>query len=193
MTTSRLSDPSKSVSADVMFNSIAESSAPETLVTVTVGASATPPTLTLMFSVVLAVSAPSADVTVTARSKSASESGAGVIVRPGKSSAERVQVLTPSITDSVPPFRMAPSGTPVIVTSEIVSESSLTEAVISSAIAVSSRPDASATFSVGTSASGSTETAIVPTTLSLSAPSPSVDVTVTVRVKSSSESVAGVT
>ena len=188
-----LSEPSVSTKAEEMFRAMALSSAPVTSVAVTVGASATPETSTFITSVVVDEVVPSVEVTETDRSKSASEFSAGVTVRPVRSDSDRVHVVTPSTTLEVPALRVAPSGTPVMVIPEMLSEASVTSAVIFRAMALSSRPETSATFSVGASASGSTETAMVPTVEAVSPPSASVEVAVTVRSKSASESLAGVT
>ena len=141
----------------------------------------------------VAVSVPSVDVDVTVRTKSASESAAGVICKPYRSPSDNVQVVTPSTVLDVPVFKVAPSGTPSMTMLVMLSESSVTAVMMFRLIALSSRPETSATFSVGASASGSTETAMVPTVEAVSPPSASVEVAVTVRSKSASESLAGVT
>ena len=94
---------------------------------------------------------------------------------------------------SVPADRVAPSGTPEMVTLSVSEPSvSVSSDEIVSGIAVSSLPVASSTTRVGASASGSTETAIVPVVVAVSPFSPSVEVAVTVSSKSSSEFSAGV-
>ena len=110
--------------------------------------------------------------------KSASLSAGGVIVSPA--SCAGVSVHTPPPV-SVPADRLAPEGTPEIV---IASDSpgSVTAEAIESGIAVSSLPLASATVSVGASATPVTVTSIVSTVFAVSAPS--VEVAVTVSVKS---------
>ena len=93
---------------------------------------------------------------------------------------------------SVPALSVAPVGTPETTTASD-SEPSVSDRVevMSSAIAVSSVPEALATVRFGASASAATETSMVSITWLVSLPS--VAVAVTVRVKSASEFAAGVT
>ena len=92
---------------------------------------------------------------------------------------------------SVPADRIAPAGTPEMVTLS-VSEPSASDRpeAISNGMAVSSVPEASATSRVGASATASTVTSRVSDTVAVSVPS--VVVAVTVNWKSASELVAGV-
>ncbi len=151
-----------------------------------VGASATPATSTVILPVVVATSSPSADCAVTVRSNDPLKSSAGVIVRPFRSVADSVQLPSPL---SVPADKVAPSGTPLIVT-ERTSELSVKPASISSAIAVSSEPLASETSNVGASATPATSTVIVSVAVAMSLPS--ADWAVTVRSNDPLKSSAGV-
>ena len=136
---------------------------------------------------------PSASVEVaeTVSVKSASESAAGVMVRPARSAGVRVQV--PSRL-SVPAESWAPDGTPEIVMSVMVSEPSTSPSAtpISNAMAWSSPPLAATTSTVGTSATPVTVTSRLARVVAES-PSASVEVAETVSVKSASESAGGVT
>ena len=85
--TVRVSEPSMSVSAEVMSRAIAVSSVPEAVFTVRVGASASPVTETASVSLTVAVSPDSVSVVVTATGEGeviASLSAGGVMVRPFK-------------------------------------------------------------------------------------------------------------
>ena len=106
-----------------------------------------------------------------------------------RSSAEIVHVPSPL---SVPADNTAPSGTPEIVTERDSDPSvSVSAALISREIALSSAPDAVApTSSVGPSATAATETSKVFETVAVS--SPSVVVTSTLSWKSPSEFSGGV-
>ena len=75
-----------SVSAELIDSAIAVSSSPLASATVSVGASASPVTVTSIVSTVVAVSPPSASVetAVTVRAKSVSLSSAGSMVRPAE-------------------------------------------------------------------------------------------------------------
>ena len=152
--TLRTSEPSWSVRPEVIFSAMAVSSSPAAAATSSVGASASGATDTNIEPVVVAwVTAPvsgsvSVEVTATVRVKSASESSAGVTVRPSNWSADRVQVPSSFF---VPADRVAPSGTPEIVTLR-TSEESVSAASIASGIAWSSVPAASETVKVGASA-----------------------------------------
>src|SRR5690606_11276843 len=116
---------------------------------------------------------------------------AGVTVRPANCAGVKVQM--PGAV-SVPAERIAPSGTPEIVTDRLSDpSSSFKAAAISSAIALSSSPAASEVVMSGASASGATTTSTVAVVLAVSPFSPSVDVAVTVSWKSSALSAGGVT
>ena len=116
------------------------------------GSSATPVTSTLMVPDVVAKSPSSVvDVAVTVRSKSTLLSSGAVIVRPAASVGNKDQTPPPR---DVPADNVAPAGTPEMV-SESVSDGSVKDASIFSAIAASSNPCVSPTFRVGASA-GST-------------------------------------
>ena len=157
----------ESVRPASISSAIAESSFPDAPTTSSVGASATPATSTVIEPVVVATSSPSADCAVTPRSNDPLKSSAGVIVRPSRSPDDSVHVLSPL---SVPADRVAPSGTPEIVTVSVSLES-VSPASISSAIALSSEPLAFETSSVGRSASPITSTITVSETLAISTPS----------------------
>ena len=178
-----------SVSAGEIVSGIAVSSSPVTsVVTVSVGVSATGSTVTSIVSTVEAVSVPSVDVAVTVRVKSTSLSAGGVTVRPESCAGVSVQMPPPW---SLPADKLAPAGTPETVTARLSEPSvSVSAEDIVSGIAASSSPVASATVSVGASATGSTVTLIVSAMEAVS--EPSVEVAVTVRVKSTSLSDGGV-
>ena len=108
----------------------------------------------------------SVETAVMVRLKSSLVSATGVMVNPVRSSALRVQLPSPL---SVPALRIAPLGTPAIVTDEILSEPSVSvkAAPISKAIAVSSSPVAACGSSVGASAWAATVTGIVATASSI--------------------------
>ena len=199
------SEPSMSVMAEVISNGIAESSAPVTSVTFTVGVSATPRTSTFNVATSRITSPESASVAVavTVRLKSDESSCAGVIVRSFRSLGSSVQVPSPL---SVPLLSVAPVGTPEITISTC-SESVIagspsgvifagmdwpfTVTSISRAIAASSLPTESCTSTSGMSATPVTATPKLATVVAV-VPS-SLDVAVTVRAKSSVELAGGVT
>ena len=156
-----------SVRPALISSVIALSSEPLASDVFNVGASATPATTTVIDPLVVATSPPSADCAVTPMSNEPLKSSAGVIVKPSRSPDDKVHV--PSLL-SVPAERVAPSGTPEIVTVRVSLES-VRPASISSAIAESSLPDASATSSVGISATPATSTVIEPLVVATSSPS----------------------
>ena len=124
---------------------------PDASETARVGSSATAATSTWTVAVVVATSSPSVDIATTVNVKSTSEFAGGVMVRFSRSPAVKVQVPSPL---SVPADSSAPSGTPS-TTMDRVSEASVTRAEISSSMAASSAPAASATSNVGASAPAS--------------------------------------
>ena len=187
--------------AAAISRAIAVSSAPEAASTVTSAASPTGFTVTFSVSVTLSSSSPCFDSAVTVRLKSSLLSGGGVIERSPPNKPGGI-VTEPSVTASstgLPPglvmVRTAPSGTPSMVRDK-TSCGSFSEAVMSSAIAVSSSPTASCTINVGASASSSTLTLKDPVVSAVVvAPvsgSVSVEVTTTPNWKSVSSSSAGV-
>ena len=199
------SEPSRSVSAALMFSAIAVSSRPCTAPTSRVGADAVlsaitaGSTLSAMVPVVSAVDVPSFEVAVTVSEKSPLESAAGVIVKPDswlRSSPDSVQVPSPL---SVPADRTAPVGTLPMVMLR-VSESSVNAAAMLSAIAAPATPatapvdwlpsEPGSRSSVGASATPATETVMVPVVSAVSAPS--CDVAVTARSISPLKSAGGV-
>ena len=171
---------------------MALSSAPAASLTPMVGASATPVTATFSVEVVVAVSpSASVDVAVTVSAKSSLESAGGVTVRSLNWSGVRVQEPSPL---SVPALRLAPSGTPLIVSDNVSDPSvSVSADEISSVMALSSAPAASLTSIVGASATPVSETFKIDSVEAVLPLDSSVDVTVTVREKSSLESAGGVT
>ena len=204
MVTLTVSEPSMSVDTALRSRAIAVSSMPESVdvccspevveLRSSVGASASGSTETRMVPVWVAKSpSSSVPVAVTVSVKSASESSGGVIFRPWRSSADRVQMPLPGEV-SVPAESSAPAGTPAMVT-ESVSEPSVSTspAEIWSEIAESSWPDTSVTPSVTPSATPVTSTLTVPVVVAVSPVAVSVEVAVTVRSKSALESAGGVT
>ena len=156
------------------------SSEPVTSLATRVGASATAATVTVRLSVVVAVSPfASVVVAVTVRSMAPEKSSGGVIVRPA--SWPGVSVTLPSAL-TVPAESTAPSGMLVIVR-ETDSESSVTDADRSSAMALSSSPAASLTASTGASAIAVTVTGRLRLVSAVS-PFSSTDVETTVRAMS---------
>ena len=95
---------------------------------------------------------PSLDVASAVRVISPVKSSGGVTVRPSSSPGCNVQVPSPL---SVPALRVAPSGTPAMITSTTVSTAPASmSAVRSNGIAVPSSPDTSVVPRVGASNSG---------------------------------------
>ncbi len=180
------STSSLSVRFDAISSAIGLSSLPAAGVTARVGVSATGATSTFRFWLVDAVSAPSVEVAVTVRSKSPLKSAGGVMVRPVSSAG--VKVTVPS-GFTVPAERVAPAGISEMVTDSTSSLSVRFDA-ISSAIGLSSSPDAGVTARVGVSATGITSIFSVSEICAVSVPS--VEVAVTVRSKSPLKSVGGV-
>ena len=169
-----------------MSRAMAESSLPEASETSSVGVSATPSTSTVIEPVEVATSDPSVEVAVTPRSNEPLKSSAVVIVKPSSWSELRVQVPSPL---SVPADRVAPSGTPLIVTVR-VSELSARPASMSRAMAESSLPEASLTSSIGASATPVTSTVMLSVAVATS--EPSADVAVTPRSNEPLKSSGGV-
>ena len=159
----------ESVRAASISSAIALSSVPDASATSSVGASATPATSTVMVSLTLATFSPSADWAMMPKSKLPEKSSAGVIDRPSRSVELSVQVPSPL---SVPADRVAPSGTPEIVTVSVSLES-VRPASISRAMALSSEPEAFEVSSVGASATPATS--IVRLSVVTATSSPSVD------------------
>ena len=155
----------------------------DSMETLNVGASATPVTSTSSVVVVVAVSPLDASVVValTLNEKSSLLSAGGVTLRPSKSSASNVHDPSPL---SVPALSAAPSGTPEIVMLKL-SEPSVSErpASISSAIAVSSLPTASAADNSASSALVSVASTEIVAVVVDESPSSSVAVAETVRSK----------
>ena len=176
----------ESVRPASISSAIALSSLPEAFDTSSVGASATPVTSTVMLSVAVATSEPSADVAVTPRSNDPLKSSGGVMLKPSSWSELSVHVPSPL---SVPADKVAPSGTPEIVTVSVSLES-VRPASISSAIALSSLPEASDTSSVGASATPVTSTVMLSVVVATS--EPSADVAVTPRSNDPLKSSGGV-
>ena len=207
--TSVIDSPRSAVVKDTAISSgIAVSSAPETGSMVTTGAVTPAVTTTFNDETVVAVSPPSSvDVAVTIKLgiisngafdiipiklKSSFDPASGVKVRPGKSAGTTVHEPSPR---SVPADSTAPDGTPLITTSVMDSEPSVSARAtpISSNIGSLTRPTAgSTTLTNGWSATPVTSTNNV---VELSAVSPlaSTDDALTVIEKSASESAGGVT
>ena len=126
----------ESVRPASISSAMAESSEPLASETSNVGVSATPATSTVIVPLLVATSSPSADCAVTVKSNEPLKSFAGVIVRPFRSAADNVQLPSPLL---VPADKVAPSGTPEMVTVS-TSELSVRPASMSSVIAESSEP-----------------------------------------------------
>ena len=192
MSRERDSDPSRSESAASILRLIRESSSPCAGEAERIGASVTAVTVTGREVVVSAMSPPSASVAraVTLSLKSASESAAGVMVRPSRSAGLRVQ--EPSLF-SVPAERLAPVGRSSMMMLRLSEPSvSVRRGLILSAMALSSAPVALSTVSSGLSASAATLITWLNVVVRLS-PSASVLVALMVREKSASLSAGGVT
>ncbi len=156
---------------------------PSPMLTLSVGASATPVTSTSSDVVAVVVSPVEASVVVTETPsvKSALLSAGGVMIRPSRSSASSVQVPSWLL---VPALNSAPFGTSLMVI-DMVSEPSASTWVtsISRAMALSSRPAASVVSISASEAEVSVaSTEIVAVVVELS-PSSSVAVAATVRSK----------
>ena len=182
---------SESSVIDVERSSVmALSSSPAASLTASTGASAIAVTVTGRLRAVSAVSPfSSVAMAVTARTISPEKSSGGVIVRPPSWSP--VSVTLPSAL-TVPAERTAPSGMPEMVISRLSEPSrSVSRASRSSAIGLSSVPEAGVTASTGASATASTVTvrlSVVVAVLPLS----SIVVAVTVRSMSPEKSAGGV-
>ncbi|MFV3130960.1 hypothetical protein [Niveispirillum sp. KHB5.9] len=110
----RLSDPSRSVSADWMFSGMPWPDTPTAAATCRLGVSATGRTLTCTWALTeLLMPATLVTLAVTLRSKSTSLLAGGVSFRPVSWAAVRVQLPLPLL---VPADRVAPVGTPATVT-----------------------------------------------------------------------------
>ena len=180
--------------------------------TSSVGASATASTTTSMVWTSVVRVSPSASVTVavTDKVKSSPECKSGVTFRSASCWATVLKIepsslrmssivqvtVPPSLVPGVPADRIAPSGTPEMVTDSVSEPSrSVTAAVISRSIALSSSPRAPpSTSNTGASATASTVTAMVWTSLvKVLSFSSSLVVADTDNVKSSAEFTSGVT
>ena len=130
------------------------SSAPEAADTLITGRSGTAVTATPKPAVAVP---PSEEAASTVRAMSPDQSAGGVRVRESrafKSSPLRVHLPSPL---SMPALRVAPVGTPEMVTLERLSEPG-TSAETANGIAVSSAPEAADTLSTGTSGTATTLT-----------------------------------
>jgi hypothetical protein len=188
----RLSEPSVSTRDASIDSAIALSSLPLAGLVARFGASATAFTVTGRVAVVDAVEPPSPSVVVavTVSVKSASLFDGAVSVRPDSCAAVSVQVPSAFFT---PAERLAVEGTPEMRIDRLSEPSvSTREALIDSAIALSSFPFAALVARFGASTTGATVTGSVATVEAVEPPMPSVVVAVTVSVKSASLFAGGV-
>ncbi len=189
MVTESVSEPSVSVSADVISRPMAVSSVPAASSRTRVGVSASAASDTCRVPVVVATedSPTSVESAVTDSEKSSSLSAGGTSVMLSSTPLGMVaEPLTTGIWIGVPSSALAkivaPSGISEMIT-DSTSLLSVRAAVISRSTAVSSVPLASLSTSVGASASSPTATFKTPVTDALS-PSSSVAVAVTASEKS---------
>ena len=167
-----------------MSRGIAVSSSPVAALVSREAMSATPVTETASVALWEAVSLPSVDVAVTVRLKSSASFAGGVMARPSSWSA--VSVALPSVMVMVSPallVSVAPSGMFAISMARL-SDASESADVMSSAMALSSEPDAALTSREGVSATASTETASVSVDIASAPPLDSIAMARMVRLNS---------